>query len=83
MATTSKVATQEILGHGEFEFFTCGICSVVWGMESGLVEQRKRDHAEWFCPNGHVSHFPEQSLNERVRAEQERHHYGYGRRDSR
>jgi hypothetical protein len=40
------------------EALSCGECGVVYGLPSGFLNERRRDHKEWFCPNGHRRWFP-------------------------
>lgn len=48
------------------EVVTCGHtgCGVVFGFESNFVSARKKDHAIWYCPNGHERYWPAKSNEE-------------------
>lgn len=55
----------------------CCECGVAFAMTSDLYEQRLKDHASFYCPNGHQQHFvgktAEQQRIEALEAEVARH----------
>lgn len=36
----------------------CNGCGIPYGLPEGFIEQRRRDHETWTCPNGCKRHFP-------------------------
>lgn len=32
---------------------TCGVCGLAFGLEATFMAARKRDHRNFYCPNGH------------------------------
>ena len=36
-------------------------CGVVFALSDNYVAARRRDHATWYCPNGHARHYPAES----------------------
>lgn len=36
----------------------CNGCGMPYGLPDGFIEQRRKDHASWTCPNGCVRHYP-------------------------
>ena len=51
---------------------TCGKCGVVFGMDSDFLEQRKEDHGDWYCPNGHCRFYASKTKAERLAEKLER-----------
>ena len=37
---------------------TCANCAVVFGLTEAMRDNRKEDHATFYCPNGHANHWP-------------------------
>jgi hypothetical protein len=35
----------------------CNGCGIAYGLPEGFIEQRRKDHQSWTCPNGCVRHF--------------------------
>jgi elongation factor P hydroxylase len=52
-----------------YKTFACCACGVEVALPSNFEEHRRRDHAFWYCPNGHAQHFAGKSDVEIVRAE--------------
>lgn len=56
---------------------TCITCGIQFGVPGGLLDQRRRDHTRFYCPNGHNMFYPSESDAERgerlLREEQARH----------
>jgi DNA repair exonuclease SbcCD ATPase subunit len=44
-------------------------CGVIFGMEKSFYEERRKDHARWYCPNGHNQFFSGKSEAEKLRDE--------------
>lgn len=42
-------------------------CGIVYAVPAVWLEARRRDHATFYCPNGHARHFPQKSDEERLR----------------
>ena len=40
------------------ELIHCGECGVPFGMSDAFIEERRKDHRTWYCPNGHPRHYP-------------------------
>jgi hypothetical protein len=40
------------------EEINCVACGIRFGMPKSLLEQRRRDHRGFYCPNGHPLEFP-------------------------
>lgn len=55
-----------------FKATDCCVCGVGFAMESGLYDQRRKDHAQFYCPNGHGQHFAGKTDDEKRIAELER-----------
>ena len=60
-----------------FDTETCITCGVVFTLPSELVVQRRRDHTNFYCPNGHSQFYPGKSdvelAREALAAEKSRH----------
>lgn len=41
-------------------------CGVVFALSDNYVAARRRDHATWYCPNGHARHYPAESDQEKA-----------------
>jgi hypothetical protein len=51
---------------------TCSECGIGYCLPDHFYRTRKRDHGTFHCPNGHRQHFPGQSEEEKLRAENQR-----------
>jgi hypothetical protein len=55
----------------------CCSCGVVFGLTDYFQRERRRDHINFYCPNGHPQHYTSESDAEKnarlLREEQERH----------
>lgn len=55
----------------------CISCGVVIGLEASYWDERRKDHRQFYCPNGHTQYFTSESEAEKnarlLREEQERH----------
>ena len=55
----------------------CYSCSTVWAMPTQFVTNRRNDHRDFYCPNGHAQRYYGKSqaekLKDRLAAEQARH----------
>ena len=49
----------------------CCRCGCGFALPDGFVRARREDHKTFFCPNGHANHFPQQTEEERLRADLE------------
>lgn len=50
-----------------FERITCCECGAIYMLANDFVRQRRRDHHNFYCPNGHPQHWPGESEEERLR----------------
>lgn len=50
------------------ECITAG-CGIVWAVPAGFQRGRRRDHRDYFCPNGHAQHYAGESEEEKLRRE--------------
>lgn len=65
---------------------SCGGCGVIFAMTAEFRQARIDDHADWYCPNGHVRHFVAKSeaekLRERLAAVERQRDWAQARGDS-
>ena len=47
----------------------CLTCGVVFAMPERLLEQRRENHAWFYCPNGHAQHFAQSGTERQLEAE--------------
>lgn len=50
---------------------SCYSCGTTFGMESRFYADRVRDHADFYCPNGHRQHFIGETEAERLKRQLE------------
>ena len=55
-----------------FKTASCITCGVVIALPHEYYEKRMKDHANYFCPNGHSQHFVGETEEERLRKQLER-----------
>lgn len=48
---------------------TCPTCGIQYAIPEDLRVKRARDHANWYCPNGHRLHYPGESDIEKIQRE--------------
>lgn len=48
---------------------TCGNCGIQYSMPSVRLDDLKKEHATFYCPNGCPRHFPGKSTEEKLRDE--------------
>lgn len=53
----------------ELETHVCGKCGILFGMTIDFIENRKEDHATFYCPNGHARGFLGESKSEKLQRE--------------
>lgn len=46
-------------------------CGVLFAMTAEFVRERRKDHALWYCPNGHSQHYSGKNEEERLKAQLE------------
>ncbi len=51
---------------------TCCNCGVAFAMDTALYQQRRKDHASFYCPNGHSQYYTGQTDEQKRIAELER-----------
>jgi hypothetical protein len=49
----------------EAETLTCGECGIVFSVPKWWVDERRRDHKGWSCPNGHGRVFQRETKEEK------------------
>jgi len=47
-------------------------CGIAFAVPSSWDAQKRKDHTNFYCPNGHSQHYTEQSEEEKLRAERDR-----------
>lgn len=47
----------------------CGECGIWFGMSNHYIDNRKRDHRTWYCPNGHGRAWLGESTEEKLKRE--------------
>jgi hypothetical protein len=71
MSTRMKTSTKNLgtfsLSVGEIEIHCCGECGVIFGVSEGLMDIRRNDHRNWYCPNGHIWAFTGENEEERLK----------------
>lgn len=50
-----------------FNVHTCGTCGVEYAVTDGFEARRRKDHASFYCPNGHSAYYPQKNETERLR----------------
>lgn len=66
MAATLKIVHEETL-----ESYSCIVCATPIYLLRSFVEQRRRDHANFHCPNGHPQIFGGETEAEKLKKELE------------
>jgi 5-methylcytosine-specific restriction endonuclease McrA len=51
----------------ELEAVTCCVCGVVFAFSVDAVRKRRRDHKDFWCPNGHSLSFNAESEEDRLK----------------
>lgn len=59
MTTTTQMVTLDTQ--------TCADCGVFFALPLHFVNERREDHASWYCPNGHRLHFPQETEAEKFK----------------
>ena len=67
---TRSLGTTAVTGVS-IEVHQCGVCGVIFGVEASFMQERRRDHSSWKCPNGHGFHFTGKSDLELLRDERD------------
>lgn len=69
---TSKPAVYQTQVTYQLFALTCCNCGVLFGLENGYDDERRKDHRNFYCPNGHPQgyHGPSQLERERDAARQ-------------
>lgn len=50
-----------------FESIECATCSIPFGITADMNRRRRDDHARFYCPNGHINWYSQDSELERLR----------------
>jgi hypothetical protein len=53
----------------EMEMRSCAACGVVMAANSTFFYNRREDHKEFYCLNGHSNYYPQKSDAEKLREE--------------
>ncbi len=59
MASMTVVATLTVI--------QCGQCGIDFAVPQGWCDDRRRDHKDFYCPNGHSRCYPQETEEERLR----------------
>lgn len=54
------------------EHVNCADCGIEFCLPSPLMQKRREDHGEFYCPNGHSNYFPGKTAKEKRIEELER-----------
>lgn len=46
---------------------TCYSCGILFGIPDSYEANRRKDHEEFYCPNGHKNYFPGESETEKYK----------------
>lgn len=46
---------------------TCADCGMAFGVPQQYEDQRRGDHRNFYCPNGHTNYYPQKSTSEKLR----------------
>lgn len=66
---TKRIGDVAVAGGWVLEVHRCGECGVVFAIEETYMDERREDHKDWLCPNGHSFYFGGESEKERLRRE--------------
>lgn len=55
---------QTIYLSAEFSVRVCTECDTVYAVLQRYIDERRKDHETFYCPNGHRRHFPQKSDEE-------------------
>jgi len=55
-----------------FEQKNCHTCGVPYALTEDYVSRRRKDHATFYCPNGHAAYYPQDNEEEKLRKELKR-----------
>lgn len=61
------VVRVSVRGINAFEFHSCGVCGIVWGMPEAWLDIKRKDGEGWYCPNGHQWHWSGETEEGRLR----------------
>ena len=53
----------------EFYQITCANCGVSFGVPAMFDSKRRENHANFYCPSGHVNYYPAETEAEQLRRE--------------
>lgn len=51
---------------------TCCNCGMTFAMPQTIMDERRKDHVNFYCPSGHTQHFPHESDVEKLKKQVER-----------
>lgn len=65
--TTNVIAiNRTVVFEKTLEHMQCPMCSVDYALGKNFIAQRREDHRNWYCPNGHRLHYPQDNTEERA-----------------
>jgi len=51
---------------GELTIVTCASCGIVFGVPPGKIEDLRKTHKDFYCPNGHMNYYQKKSREEKL-----------------
>jgi len=74
----------ELKVQSQIQSVRCCECGLLFGMESGFLAGRQRDHGVFYCPSGHSQYYAGETNEERLKKqlEDERSRTAFYRRES-
>lgn len=64
--------SREVYVESKIHIIECAACSVDFGIGADFMARRRKDHGNFYCPNGHVNYYPGPSAEEKKLAQAER-----------
>lgn len=67
--STNRVipADRNVMIEKQIVVIECASCSIDFGIGAHFQQERRNDHANFYCPNGHLNHYPQKNEAERLR----------------
>ncbi len=71
-ATAVSIAySREVLIEKKIHVLECANCSIDFGIGDLFMKERRKDHATFYCPNGHRNYYPQKNTEEQAIAERD------------
>ena len=51
---------------------TCCNCGMTFAMPQTIMDERRKDHVNFYCPSGHTQHFPHETNEEKLKKQVEK-----------